>query len=444
MIKCFDIITMKKLILILIFIGLWQYGNSQPYNTYKLTLQKAIQIALENNLDLQILKNNLESSIINNSLTVAGGMPEVTASANNTRTLTNLNQELSNGTKIQRNNITNNSIGANITGNYTLYNGMRVRYTHSRLMGVQKQNEILINARVQNLIAGVMTQYYDIVRQQGYIKTIEEALKVTLLRKNIIELKQLVGLANNADRYQVLLDSTAAIQDILTQKNIITQAKADFMNLLVQKPDSVFVIADTIIIDSSIQFDSIKNRLKYNPDLLLADQQIKINELLVKEIGTQRYPSVVASGGYNYTRNKNGAGFTLLNQTSGPFIGLGINVPLFNGGLFKKQLSIANINIQNASLTSQQTVNNLQTQLVKTFNAYKNNLEQLKIEKDNNKTAAALLDIVYKRYELGVGTIIDVRIAQQSYLDAGFRLLNISYAAKIAEIELKRLASILP
>ena len=82
------------------------------------------------------------------------------------------------------------------------------------------QNDVLINVQVQNVIAGVMVKYYDIVRQQGYIKTINEALAVTLQRKRIIEIKQSVGLANNADRYQVMLDSTANIQDLISQQNI--------------------------------------------------------------------------------------------------------------------------------------------------------------------------------------------------------------------------------
>ncbi len=418
-------------------------------NTFKningrLTLSQAIAIALENNLDIKIAKNNLESSIINNHISVAGGLPEVTASASNNRTLTNLTQEISNGTKIQRNNVANNFIGANVTGTYLLYNGMRVQFTKARLDAIQKQNDVLINVQVQNVIADVIVKYYDIVRQQDYIKTIKEALGVTLQRKKIIEVKQSVGLANNADRFQVMLDSTANIQDLISQQNILDQSKADLMNLLVRKPDSVYTISDTIFVDTSINIDTIKHRLYLNPAILSAEQQTKINELIVKEIGAQRYPSVIFNGGYSFNRNKNGAGLTLLNQTTGPFVGVGVNVPIFNGGVIKRQQQVANLNTTNAKNSTEQLLNTLQTGAVKTYQSYTNSLQQLKTERENNIIAAALLDLVYKRYELGVGTIIDLRTAQQSYLEAGFRLVNLSYAAKVAEIELKRLASMLP
>ena len=96
---------------------------------------------------------------------------------------------------------------------------MRVQFTKARLDAVQKQNDVLINVQVQNVIADVMVKYYDIIRQQGYLKTINQALAVNLQRKRIIEIKQSVGLANNADTYQVMLDSAANIQDLLTQQN---------------------------------------------------------------------------------------------------------------------------------------------------------------------------------------------------------------------------------
>jgi outer membrane protein TolC len=43
-----------------------------------------------------------------------------------------------------------------------------------------------------------------------------------------------------------------------------------------------------------------------------------------------------------------------------------------------------------------------------------------------------------------VATIVDVTLAQQSFENAGFQLVNVSYAAKAAEVQLRRLANQLP
>lgn len=429
----------KKVTTILFFILASLNGMAQQI----LSLSDAVNIALKNSLDIKIAENELLTSHVSNHISVAGGLPNVSGTITNNHSLNNLTQDLSNGTKTQRNNVSNNSFSAGITGSFVLYNGLRVMATKERLATLEQQSEILVNEQVQNIISAVMIKYYEIVRQQGYLKTISEALSVTLQRKRLIEIKQSVGLANNADRFQAELDSTASLQDIRSQQLILDQAKADLLNLLNLRPDSSIAINDTIIVDTFINKDSIVRKVNLHPQMLASEKQIRINELIAKETGSQRYPFVVLNGGYNLNRNQNTAGLTLLNQTIGPFVGLGLTVPIFNGGLLKRQMQVADINTKNARYIRQQTFNSLQTEVAKSFQAYQNSLAQLHTEKENAVVAAALLDLVYQRYELGVGTVLDLKAAQQSYVEAGFRLVNLSYASKIAEIQLKRLANTL-
>ena len=70
-----------------------------------ITLNDAINIALKNNLDIQISKNNVSAASINNHIGVAGGLPTVNATASTNQQLTGLNQELSNGTSTNRNSV---------------------------------------------------------------------------------------------------------------------------------------------------------------------------------------------------------------------------------------------------------------------------------------------------------------------------------------------------
>lgn len=406
-----------------------------------LTLEEAINIALKNSLDIEIARNNVTASEINNHISVAGGLPVVDGSLTDNQSITNLNQKLSNGTSTKRNGNSNNALNASVGASFLVFNGFRVHATSGRLAALQKQNEQLVIVQIQNIIAGVMVGYFDIVRQNSYIKTIQQSLEATLQRKKITDARQSVGLANNADTYQAQLDLTAAQQELQSQELILLQAKADLMNLLTQRPDSNFVVSDTIIIDSTINFDSVRTNLEKNPELLSAYQQVEINEFLAKEIGAQRYPSVSLNSGLNYSRSQNGAGLTLLNQNLGPYIGLSLGVPIFNGGLYRRQQRVAEIDIKNASSTRIILLNNLETSALKTWQAYQNTIQRLQAERENNRIAAALLKLTLQRFELSAATIIEVREAQRSFVEAGYRLVNLSYSAKVAEIELKRLSS---
>jgi outer membrane protein TolC len=406
-----------------------------------LTLEEAINIALKNSLDIEIARNNVTANQINNHPSVAGGLPTVGGTLTNNQSFTNLNQKLSNGTTTKRNGNANNSLNAGVEANILVFNGFRVHATRERLAALERQSEQLVNAQIQTIIANVMLTYYDVVRQHSYMETIRQSIEVTLQQKKIVDVRQSVGLANNADTYQAQLDLVASQQEFQSQELILNQAKADLMNLLAQRPDSVFVIRDTILVDSLISFDSVRANFRNNPELLSAEQQIRINQLVVREVGAQRYPALSLSTGFNYSRSQNAAGFTLLNQNLGPYVGVNLGVPIFNGGLFRRQQRVAEIDIKNASANRESLLNTIETSAVKSWQAYRNTLQRLHAEKENNRIAAALLQLTIQRYELSAATIIEVREAQRSFVEAGYRLVNLSYAAKSAEIELKRLAS---
>jgi outer membrane protein len=427
---------MKRFVLMGLLVAAAVQSNAQF-----LTLPEAINIALKNSLDIVIARNTVRESEINNHISVAGGLPSVNGNFTNNQSLTNLNQKLSNGTTTKRNGNLNNALNAGIEGTFLVFNGFRVQATKKRLEALQQQSEQSVSVQIQNIIADVMVKYYDVVRQNSYIETIRQSIEATLQRKRIVDVRQSVGLANNADTYQAQLDLTASQQELQSQELVLMQAKADLMNLLTQRADSAFSIRDTIIVDGSINYNAVRENIKNNPELLSAEQQIRINELIVKEVGAQRYPSIGLNTGFNYTRSQNAAGFTLLNQNLGPYIGFSVGLPIFNGGVYKRQQRVAQISTQSSIASRQIIQNNLETSAVKSWQAYQNTLQRLQLEKENNLVASALLQLTLQRFELSAATIVEVREAQRSFVEAGYRLVNLSYSAKLAEIELKRLAS---
>jgi outer membrane protein TolC len=68
-------------------------------------------------------------------------------------------------------------------------------------------------------------------------------------------------------------------------------------------------------------------------------------------------------------------------------------------------------------------------------------LQQIKTEQKNYELSNRLLELALQRFRLKQATIVDVKNAQQSFEASGYRLVNLNFAAKSAEIELKRLAN---
>lgn len=428
-----------KRFLIIIILAAPIFGNAQ-----QLSLQDAVNLALKNSLDIQLAKNNVDITTINNSYGVAGGLPVVTGGVTDNEQVTSISQKYSDPARNNNsNNASSNTLSANVTGSFLLYNGMRVVAAKKRLEQLEQQSQQLLISQIQNTIAAVMTKYYDIVRQQSYIKTINQSIVVSQQRLDILKTQKEVGMANNADLFQSQLDLNALLQSQKSQQLVIDQAKSDLLTLLTLNADSAITVKDTIIVSNNVSLDSALTSLAKNPDLIAAAQQIRINEQLVKETAAQRYPSLRLNGGYNYNRNQNSAGFNLLNESYGPQIGVSLVVPIYNGSIYKKQQQVAEINTKNAAIQRQTLVRDYSASVVKTYQAYANALKQLETEQQNYDLANQLLQLVIQKFQLRQATIVDVKQAQQSFEDAGYRLVNLSYAAKSAEIELKRIANAL-
>jgi len=428
---------MKRLLIVLTAVVFLTNGYAQT-----LRLEDAINIALKNSLDIQLARNGVSSATVLNNYGVAGGLPTVSATGSDNEQITSINQKFSDPTRnTLRNNAASNNLNTNLTGNILLYNGMRVVAAKSRLGQLQAQSEQMLNSQVQNTLASVMTAYYDVVRQQYYIKTIDQSISTAQQKLDIVKKQQSVGMANNADLFQAQLDLNNLLQAKQTQQLVIDQAKASLLTVLTIRPDSLVNIADTIVVSDGIQLQTVLDKLKGNADIMAAGDQIRINEQLVKETGAQRYPSLRGTAGYGFSRSKNAAGFSLLNQSYGPTIGVSVTVPIYNGSIYKRQQRVAKINVKNAEIQQQQLLRDYTGTIVKTYQAYQNNLQQLNTARENQQLALQLLSLVLQRFQLRQATLLEVNRAQQSFETASYSLTNLSYAAKAAEIELNRVAN---
>ena len=306
---------------------------------------------------------------------------------------------------------------------------------------MQAQNKDLLDAQIQSTIAAVSTKYYDVVRQQSYRKTLQQSIEVARKKLEILQVRKDVGLSNQADIYQAQVDLNALIQSQQAQELVIAQAITDLQNLIFVKPGTPVIISDTIIVDRTVNLDSVRNHLTSNPLVAAAEKQIQINTFIEKETAALRYPTVRASTGYNFNSNKSAAGFAQLNQSYGPFVGINLSVPIYAGTASKRQQQVAQTNTRNAVIQRDNLLFDNETGMVRTYQGYRNTLAQLETEQKNYQLSQQLLDLVLQRFQLGQATIIDVRLAQQSFENEGYRLINLTYVAKAAEIELKRLAA---
>ena len=408
-----------------------------------LTLHEALTTALKNSLDIQISQTNVEVQNLRNNAGFAGALPSIGLNASNNAVINNTRQEFNTGDPRQATGARSSQYNVGLAGTYLLYNGGRVVATRKRLDELAQIGQLQLNSTVQNVLADVSLKYYAVVQQQRYIRTLEASVEVSRQKLRLIEARQAVGLANNADKFQAQLDLNAQLLTQQQQALAAQQATADLLRALTLDLATPVAVQDTIPLDRSLAWAEIEGALTKNPDLLAAERQVRVNELVERETRANRYPSLGLNAGTNFARSQNAVGNTLFNQSYGPYAGLGVSVPIYTGGVNKKLVDIARLNTRTTELQRTALGQNYRLNALKAWEAYQKQLSLVNTAEASYTTARQLLKLVQMRLDAGLSTLVDVRIAQQSFEDAGYRLVNYRYAAKSAEITLRQLAALL-
>jgi outer membrane protein TolC len=407
-----------------------------------LSLKEAVTIAIQNSYDIKLVENNLSIAQNNNNYGVAGGLPTVTANGTNNNTLTTINQTFPDASRnTTRSGVDGSTLNGGLTATMILFNGYRIAATKDRLESIQKQTEAVLQTQMLNTSSTVMQQYYNVIRQLAFLKTIEKSIEASEQRVAIVKTRQELGVANQADLLQSSLDLNALLQAKQNQLLVLDQVKADLYNTMVLPANSNYIFTDSIQVDQKMILSDVESKMKAHPLLQSAQQLINVNQFLEKETKALMYPTLRANTGFNYNSNKSAAGFILLNESYGPFLGFNLSIPIYAGTSNKRAYKNAQINTVSAKIQYDNTAQSLATELFKTYQNYQNSIKQTPTEIQNYEMSDALLTLVMDRFKLGEATIVDVKQAQQSFETAGFRLTSLKFSAKIAEIELKRLSN---
>lgn len=431
---------MQKISFIVLLLGLLFSQEINAQNN--LSLKEAVTIAIQNSYDIKLVENNLTIAQNNNNYGVAGGLPTVTANGNNNNTLTTINQTFPDASRnTTRSGVDGSTLNGGLTATMILFNGYRIAATKDRLESIQKQTEAALQVQMLNTSSTVMQQYYNVIRQVAFLKTIEKSIEASEQRVAIVKTRQEIGVANQADFLQSSLDLNALTQAKQNQLLVLDQVKADLFNSMVLPANSNYVFTDSIEVDQRMILSEVEYKMKAHPLLQSAQQLINVNQFLEKETKSLMYPTLRANTGFNYNSNKSTAGFILLNESYGPFLGFNLSIPIYAGTANKRAYKNTQINTVSAKIQYDNTAQILATELFKTYQNYQNSLRQTPVEIENYKMSDALLSLVMERFKLGEATIVDVKQAQQSFETAGFRLTSLQFSAKIAEIELKRMSN---
>jgi len=244
-----------------------------------------------------------------------------------------LEQKLANGTLIERDGAILRNTNAGLTVNWRIFDGMRMFATKKRLEELERNGELNFRRQINTTVFDIIGNFHLILQLEQQRTALLQSISFFEERKKIAEERFRIGTGAKTDVLQAQTDLNLQQINLLNLDNNIKQAYTNLNHLMGRDPSKEFTVKGNIAPDSSLAFSSIKEKaLDGNFDLLLAQSQLSILFQNKREILSQRLPTVTLNGNFNFSQNKNDAGFTLFSRNSGPNANIGIAIPLFNGG----------------------------------------------------------------------------------------------------------------
>lgn len=397
------------------------------------SLKQAVDMALQQNLDIQIAGSDLEIAKLNNSWGNAGALPTINLNIANTEANSNINQKLSNGNSIVRNNVSNNALNSNLGVSWRVFNGMRIRSTKDRFETLEKIGSIAVQQQIDQVVFEVMSTYYNLVRLNKQVEATKAIIDLSEERLKIAETRFNVGSGTKPDMLQASIDLNAQKVNLENIHNQIIDTKTA-LNVLLKKPaEAAFHPTDLQFKIPQIAFSSLTQKMESQNTQLLLAQQEKLNLLTDRKIiNSQRLPTLTLNTNTVLNRTRSTAGLFLVNQNFGPTVGLALGVPIFNGGINKTQLKVNTIQQKRQDLQTEQLKANLQQSLLSAFNDYQNAMSIVKIEEQNVKLAEENNFISTERFRKLQSNSIELRQAQLSLIEAQNRYIFAQFNAQLA------------
>ena len=352
-----------------IFISLFMLGAGVLYaQEQSWTLQQCIDYAIENNITVQQMRISSENKEINLNTAQNSRLPSVSAS---------LGQSVYFGRGPSRdgtytdNNQTSTSMG--VSANLPLFQGMRIKHEIAgRTADFQASLEDFSRAR-EDVSLNVTSIYLQVLLNKELVKVAENQVALSSEQVRRSELLVQSGKSPESELFESRAVLAKDEMNLTQNKNTLMLSLLDLRQALNIETDNGFDIKDPNIGAETIEdMGGLKNpdavydyAVENRPRILAEKLRLQSSEKDLLIAKSARYPSISLSGGYSnsyyysfVSGYNNKLFFEQLKNNGNEYVGLNINIPIFNRLATRNSIRTAqnNIRIQELAVTEAQQV----------------------------------------------------------------------------------------
>lgn len=445
---------MKRLYFLTVLVGLIFSGSvhAQENPTSVFTLEQCIQYATEHNPNLKNASAAVHASEAKVGEMIATGLPQVSASAdlgNNYLIPTTFVPANTFDPSAPEGEMVGLKFGTSYTGragidvsqmifNGSYFVGLKASRTYTELARTD-----LISSQIE-LVTAIKKAYYSVLVNKERLDLVE--INAGRLDSLLRETKLMYdnGFAEKIDvsRIQVQVNN---INNTKRSSTIGLEVSYNLLKFQMGLPmNTPITLADSL---SNIELNVLDPEFKtgFNYNDRIEYKKLNVNHSLVeldlRNTRSQYLPTLDFYGNYGAsygTSNFNNfVAFGDNWKTLGAY-GIRLHVPIFDGLRKRKQVQQKQIQLDQIQNTQELTRNQIDMEQIQAGLAFQNNVDALKLQRENMELAEEVYKVTVIKYQQGIGSNIEVLNADASYKEAQTNYYAALYDALITSVDLEK------
>ena len=437
-------LTGKKMLLTAMALCAFGFAKAQTeqttQNTLTLTLDKALEIALDENPTIKVAAEEIALKKVASKEAWQSLLPEASLNGSLDHTIKAAEMKL-NDMSFKMGQDGTNTANAGLSINLPLfapavYRAMSMTKTDIEL-AVEKSR-----ASELDLINQVTKAYYQLMLAQDSYEVLQGSYKLAEDNFNVVNAKYQQGAVSEFDKISAEVQMRSIKPNVISAANAVTLAKLQLKVLMGITADVDIKTDDNLTNYESMLFaNQLKEEdmsLENNTTMKQFELNMKLLEKNVKSLKTNFMPTLSMSFSYQYQSlynpNINFFDYTWSNSSSLMF---NLSIPLYRASNFTKVKS-ARIQVRQLDWNRIDTERKLNMQVV----SYRNNMtassEQVVSNKENVMQAEKAVQIAGKRYEVGKGTVLELNSSQVSLTQAQLTYNQSIYDYLVSKADLEQ------
>lgn len=409
-------------------------------DTLTLTLNKALEIALEENPTIKVANEEIALKKVAGKEAWQSLLPDASIGGSVDHTIKAAEMKL-NDMSFKMGQDGTNTANAGLSVNLPLfvpgvYRAMSMTKTDIEL-AVEKSR-----ASRLDMINQVTKAYYQQMLAQDSYAVLQESYKLAEENFNIVNAKYQQGAVSEFDKISAEVQMRSVKPNLISAANAVTLAKLQLKVLMGITADLAIKIDDSLTNYETALFANQLNEantsLTNNSTMKQFELNMKLLEKNIKTLKTNFMPTLSMSFSYNYQSLYNpNINFFEYNWSNSSSLMFNLSIPLYKASNFTK-LKSARIQMRQMDWNRIDTERKLNMQVT----SYRHNMaastEQVSSNKENVMQAEKAVVIAGKRYEVGKGTVLELNSSQVSLTQAQLTYNQSIYDYLVSKADLEQ------